>query len=43
MENLTKIIKFIEEIEGLKSITRTAWTKKGDVRVLQNTQGVSHF
>ena len=29
MENINKIIEFIKEIENLKSVTRTAWTKTG--------------
>ncbi|WP_158353272.1 HD domain-containing protein [Diplocloster modestus] len=29
MENIEKILRFIEEAEGLKSVTRYAWTKDG--------------
>ncbi|WP_434798430.1 HD domain-containing protein [Terrisporobacter vanillatitrophus] len=29
MNNINKVIEFIKEIENLKSITRTAWTKTG--------------
>lgn len=29
MDNISKVINFIKEIEGLKSVTRTAWTKNG--------------
>ena len=29
MNNINKIIEFIKEIENLKSVTRTAWTKTG--------------
>ena len=29
MNNIDKIIRFIKEIENLKSVTRTAWTKTG--------------
>lgn len=29
MDNIEKIIEFIKEIENLKSVTRTAWTKTG--------------
>lgn len=29
MNNIDKVIRFIKEIENLKSVTRTAWTKTG--------------
>ena len=29
MNNINQVIEFIKEIEGLKSVTRTAWTKTG--------------
>ena len=29
MENINGVIEFIKEIENLKSVTRTAWTKTG--------------
>ena len=29
MDSITGVINFIKEIEGLKSVTRTAWTKEG--------------
>lgn len=29
MENIKGVIEFIKEIENLKSVTRTAWTKEG--------------
>ena len=29
MSNINQVLEFIKEIEGLKSVTRTAWTKTG--------------
>ena len=36
MEHLNEYLDFIRTVEGIKSVTRTAWTKQDDRKVRQN-------